>query len=104
MPIIICLTNISREQEEIIALTANIKVMEKKITTISKNQNKNPCWGRELVKDTNTKRSNSVKAIPKWRLNTMYKRKQYSPGESITVDNGICPHHHHGPHHQGKQI
>lgn len=95
---------LSKEQEEIIALTANLQSMEKKVSQFVKSsksiKNTSP-----PTKNVTQERRTSVSNVPKWKLSPMYKGKKYNPGDSINVNGKtfyFCPNHHRGDHHNNK--
>jgi hypothetical protein len=98
---------LSKEQEEIVALTANLQTMQKKISQLSKSRvlKQNTSTPRASDEDTDTKRRTSVTNVPNWKLTPMYKGKKYNPGDSIMVKGKkyyFCPNHHRGEHHNNK--
>lgn len=98
---------LSKEEEQIIALTANLQTMEKKFSQLSKSTKalKNTPKDSTTRKDTQQERRTSVSNVPKWKLSPMYKGKKYKHGDSIEVNGKtfyFCKYHHRGAHHNNK--
>ena len=96
---------LSKEQEEIVALTATLQTMQKKVSQLSKNRKNTSNTPRESESDGGATRRDSTSKTPKWKLTPMYKGKKYTPGDSITVNGKKfywCPNHHRGKHHNNK--